>query len=414
MDFVLAGSGGLKIYLQKEDGAFADVTAAAGLSALVLSAGYFGVWAADIEADGDLDFVLGPLKNEKVTVLRNNGDGTFAVVQPFEGVLGLRDFAWADLDQDGDPDAALLDSEGIVHFYANERAGRFGRRRGLEELGAVVALAVADLHAGGKIDLVALRPDGPIVRIISALDEQARAIDGVAPAPERPRGTTRLFVADVDNNGALDLIVSGTRGGWIGLRLQPKRFHVLALEQGFDVFDVADFDADGRLDLLGLTSDGKPAVGIGQGSKAYHWQVIRPRAAKVFGDARINSFGLGGEVEVRAGLLVQKQVINGPIMHFGLGDWPRSDVARIVWPNGTVTGGIRGEIRPGDHGRAAAQGLLPVPFCLRRHCRALRHRFHLEVAAGPSDQRTRHRRGRSDRGLGEDPRRPACPARRRL
>ena len=76
-------SGGLKIYLQKEDGTFADVTAATGSSAGVLSAGYFGVWAADIEMDGDLDFVLGPSGNDKVTVLRNNGDGTFAVVQPF-------------------------------------------------------------------------------------------------------------------------------------------------------------------------------------------------------------------------------------------------------------------------------------------------------------------------------------------
>ena len=29
-------------------------------------------------------------------------------------------------------------------------------------------------------------------------------------------------------------------------------------------------------------------------------------------------------------------MIAGPILHFGLGDQPKSDVARIVWPNGTV------------------------------------------------------------------------------
>ena len=105
---------------------------------------------------------------------------------------------------------------------------------------------------------------------------------------------------------------------------------------GLRVFAVADLNADGRLDLAGLSDEGRPARGLGRGTKDYHWQVIRPRAAKTFGDGRINSFGLGGEVEVRAGLLVQKQVIAGPILHFGLGDQAKSDVARIVWPNGTV------------------------------------------------------------------------------
>jgi hypothetical protein len=36
------------------------------------------------------------------------------------------------------------------------------------------------------------------------------------------------------------------------------------------------------------------------------------------------------------GLLLQKQVINGPIVHFGLGDQTSADVVRVVWPNGTV------------------------------------------------------------------------------
>jgi hypothetical protein len=35
-------------------------------------------------------------------------------------------------------------------------------------------------------------------------------------------------------------------------------------------------------------------------------------------------------------LLVQKQLITGPIVHFGLGDQTGADVVRIVWPNGAV------------------------------------------------------------------------------
>jgi hypothetical protein len=39
-------------------------------------------------------------------------------------------------------------------------------------------------------------------------------------------------------------------------------------------------------------------------------------------------------VQVRSGLLVQKQLLTGLPVHFGLGNRTRIDVARIVWPNG--------------------------------------------------------------------------------
>jgi len=54
------------------------------------------------------------------------------------------------------------------------------------------------------------------------------------------------------------------------------------------------------------------------------------------GDQRINPFGVGGEIEVRSGLLVQKQPITGPLLHFGLGEQTEAEVVRVVWPNGTV------------------------------------------------------------------------------
>ncbi|RMF56755.1 MAG: hypothetical protein D6746_12145, partial [Bacteroidetes bacterium] len=46
--------------------------------------------------------------------------------------------------------------------------------------------------------------------------------------------------------------------------------------------------------------------------------------------------GIGGEIELRAGLLFQKQPIEEPVVYFGLGDQLVADVARIIWPNGDV------------------------------------------------------------------------------
>jgi hypothetical protein len=90
------------------------------------------------------------------------------------------------------------------------------------------------------------------------------------------------------------------------------------------------------LDLIGLGPAGEAIRSITKGSKNYHWQVVRPHASQATGDQRINPFGVGGEMEVRSGLLLQKQPITGPLLHFGLGEQTGSDVVRIVWPNGTV------------------------------------------------------------------------------
>ena len=83
------------------------------------------------------------------------------------------------------------------------------------------------------------------------------------------------------------------------------------------IFAVAELSGDGRLDLLGLSETGQPLRLVNQGTTDYFWLTLRPRAAPVPGDGRINTFALGGEVDVRAGLLYQKQPITGPVLHFG-------------------------------------------------------------------------------------------------
>ncbi len=102
MDLVLAGAGGVRLFLQGADGTFRDATADAAGSSEALNADSFGAWTADLEMDGDLDIIVG-VNGGPPVALRNNGDGTWRRLQPFGGVTGLRAFAWGDLDRDGDP-----------------------------------------------------------------------------------------------------------------------------------------------------------------------------------------------------------------------------------------------------------------------------------------------------------------------
>jgi Tfp pilus assembly protein PilF len=330
MDFALAGEGGVRFLRQDSPSSFTDVTAQTKLPSQLLNAPYTGAWAVDIEADGDMDVVLGA--EREPLVLRNNGDGSFTALYPFSRITGLKQFAWVDLDDDGNPDAATIDASGALRLFHNQRGGVFTEFS--SAFSKVKAITVADVNSTGKLSLVALEESGALVAITR--ENQKWVVAPLANAP-RVAGEVRLRAADLDNNGAVDLLMLplDSPGAQILLGNGAQKFTPLPSAVGSDrVFDIADLNGDGRLDLLGLSLTGQPQQAINRGSKTYQWQVLRPRARQATGDQRINSFGIGGEMEVRSGLLVQKQPITSPRMHFGLGELKGTDVAWIVWPNG--------------------------------------------------------------------------------
>ena len=338
MDLAVVGPGGFRLLAQGEDGEFEELTPGpADDTAADTLAGY-GAWAADIEMDGDLDIVHGPVAAAP-WVLRNNADGTWRAVRPFPEVAGLRGFAWGDLDVDGDPDAVLLDAAGNVHPLENLQAGRFGAWPAWESADRVVSVTLGDLNADGTLDVVTLDAAGEVWRSSwsDGVWDRERVAQWPAVPADAPPGSRRLLPADLDNNGALDLLGSGPAGTriWLADERSVLRDDALDSPVTAEIFAVADLDADGRLDLVGV-EEGAPVRLLGQGSAGYGWQQIRPRAHVAAGDQRINAFGVGGEIEVRAGLLVQKQVLTGAPVHFGLGEQPQIDVARVAWPNGVV------------------------------------------------------------------------------
>ncbi|MBA3439573.1 MAG: VCBS repeat-containing protein, partial [Pyrinomonadaceae bacterium] len=359
-DLVFAGAGGVRLFRQGDANQWRDVTPLTKLSPAIINDSYAGAWAADVDLDGDLDIVLGKTEGA-ARVLRNNGDDTFNLLEPFSGAAGsLRGFAWADIDADGDPDATLLNADGQLQVFANERAGQFTLLPSLPTGNRAVGLSVADINRDGLLDILALNADGRIVRV--SINSEGTAgptwntaeltrwtIPGSDPLGNAAIGAARLFAADIDNNGGLDLVASvmngastaGSDGGtfsqaWLsGKNEREEKFTALGTPTGARVFAVADMTEDGRLDFVGLSASGQPLRAVNRGTKNYHWQVIRPRSQQATGDQRINSFGIGGEMEIRSGLLVQKQVITSPLIHFGLGEQTRADVVRIVWPNGS-------------------------------------------------------------------------------
>jgi len=342
-DLLVAGTGGVRLYIQS-NGTFVDRTAEAagspgpkgpgqsgslpgskgpGLQAC----GCRGAWAADIEMDGDLDVVLG-VRDGSTQVLRNNGDGTWTTLDIFGAVHDARGFAWADVDGDGDPDAIFLTANAI-RVFLNNRAGAFteGTHPTLRD---VTATMVADLDADGRFDVVTSESDGSL-RSSTLNSAGTWNTTVLAPPGSGDRAATLLFAADLDNNGALDVIRSGSR---TEVWLADERYRLSLLPTRIDatVSRVLDLDGNGTLDLVSVR-DGAQRL-YGRAGKPYHWKEIRVRAQAVAGDQRINPFAVGGEIDVRSGLLRQRQLLTGDPAHFGLGERRTIDVARIIWPNG--------------------------------------------------------------------------------
>ena len=334
VDLAFAGPEGFALLRQDADSSFVDVSSELGLPGDVVERSYTAGWAADLDMEGDLDLVLATADGPPV-VLRNNGDETFTLWPRLQDVGALREFVWADLDADGDPDAAMIDAASRVTIGENLRS----RGMATSEVAAGGrALSTADLNTDGILELIVLMDDGQIERIqqpVGAVEGEREDLITWSDMPAAA-GDIRLFVMDIDNNGALDLAASADSVTAIWLNDGRGAFRRLAAPAAVSAVSLADVSGSGRLDLIGISDEARPVRLANRGSLNYHSKSIRPQAAETVGDQRINPFGLGGVIEVRSGALFQKQAITDPVVHFGLGENLVVDVARIVWPNGDV------------------------------------------------------------------------------
>jgi hypothetical protein len=112
--------------------------------------------------------------------------------------------------------------------------------------------------------------------------------------------------------------------------------HADRIEDGRGVA-VADFDRDGRLDMVVQNLD-KPAVLLMGRGPAGHWLQVELEGT------RSNRSAVGALVIAHVGERRQlRQVVVGsgflssssPVLHFGLGDAERVDALEIRWPSGT-------------------------------------------------------------------------------
>jgi enediyne biosynthesis protein E4 len=238
-----------RLYRQKPDGRFEDVTEAAG----VAGTGYSqGVAVGDYDNDGDPDlYVTGVFANQ---LYRNEGDGRFTDVTAEAGVAG--DGAWSssaafvDYDHDGRLDLFVARYMQWSFDYNPHCSAAYNPFPELSPAGPR-AYCHPNLFKGAGA-LLFRNEGGGRFRDVS---REA----GVANPDGKSLG---VAIADFDGDGAIDLYVANdAEPQFLYRNLRNGRFEDVALE-AFAAFDqdgkafsgmgvdAADYDNDGRPDVV--------------------------------------------------------------------------------------------------------------------------------------------------------------------
>ncbi|MDZ7694117.1 MAG: FG-GAP-like repeat-containing protein [Balneolaceae bacterium] len=300
----------MKIFEQIEDKQFTEITAQLGLSSSIINESYSGVWKADFDLDGDLDLILAR-GSAPPRILQNNGDGTFSTTQKFADVGTPVHFTWADIDADGDADAIFLNESGELVVYANERVGEFSRITTLPDLPPVHSFEIVDLDSDSYLEIAALTSN-TVERVYLTSNQGETGAETVANFEPSIADNSykKLFVQDFDNNGGLDFIISGDSESHIWLSDEQLNVNPLDLQLPGQLYSTTDMTGNNRMDMIGLNEENVPYQLVNTGTMGYNGRMISPRASGTEGDQRINSFGIGGEIEIRSGVLYHKQPID--------------------------------------------------------------------------------------------------------
>jgi hypothetical protein len=170
-----------------------------------------GLTALDGNCDGRDDLVVANQQTETVSVLRSNGDGTFAIVQTLPGAQvgqGPVSVAAADFDRDGVTDFAVsnstvpLNNPSVRAFKGDCASGTF-TAAGTARAGDVVTAIVArDFTGDGIVDIGLVNQTSNGVRVMSGRG------DGTFNNPFQADPVSRMPIAiaaaDFDLDGRYD------------------------------------------------------------------------------------------------------------------------------------------------------------------------------------------------------------------
>src|ERR1041384_618293 len=213
----------------------------------------FAVAVQDFNNDEVSD--IASVSGSKVSVLLNNGDGTFGSANTFAVGAGAVEIASADLNGDGNADLVVTDDIQSAYVLLGNGDGTFASSSSISLHNSPFGIAIADLNGDGILDLA--------IAIAAGSHGEAAILIGLGDGSFTPPvyydltyNGVRLVATDLNHDVRLDLaaaienpsprsalaVLLGNGDG----TFQPAVISVLGSS---DDIAAADFNGDGNVDL---------------------------------------------------------------------------------------------------------------------------------------------------------------------
>ena len=243
------------------------------------------VLSADLNGDGHEDLVVRNAGNDSVSIFLGDGDGGFTKEPDIALGFGVSNVALADLTATGLPELIVTNAvTGMVSVWRNLGNGSFADPspyaagsgpytmsfdadgfNGPTSLDATGAVASGVFTPQGPIGLVALDPGSNSLAVLEGLDDGAlgNPLTTLTAGPDQVVRT-----GDFNNDGLTDLAVLGSDGVSVYMAngrggFDPPTFYDVGTDPtGLTVADVND---DGHLDLLVGNPQGDVLILLGDG-----------------------------------------------------------------------------------------------------------------------------------------------------
>ena len=334
-------------------GKFADMTTSLGIRSLNHPAGLTFV---DFDHDGDVDlFITGTASSSGSgpnVLWRNNGNSTFTEWTGPTGLAGTSASAGAilsDINNDRAIDLVVTGQSVSPTIFENPREGAF-KPLALysdNDLPATRGVSILDFDKDGWMDVAITHAGAPGLTLWKNI--QGKHFELVTLPMGDATGGWGLTPIDFDNDGWIDLaaIVDTPHGARIRVyrNCGPEGFKDVTKALG-----LADLNVSGAKSLIAadIDGDGAPDLIVARGSRAP--LVLRNVGGNRNHSLRIaltgladNKLALGTKVEVFSNGSFQKFEIVGSSGYLsqgptdilvGLGKSDRVDVVRMLWPTG--------------------------------------------------------------------------------